>query len=264
MDTRPIGVFDSGIGGVTVFKEIRKLLPNENIIYYADTARVPYGPRPTEEIIRFSLDAVDFLLKQQIKLLVIACNTVSAVAFDAILAHTDIPVIGVIEPGTRSVVSRSGIHKLGLIATEATVRSGEYQKRLTEEEPNLQLITKACPMLVSLIEEGWGNTEISKLVIQKYMEDMKGADLDGLILACTHFPVIRAQIEEYLGPDVQIIDPAEETAKELERVLQERKLLHPAETEASIRFYVSDKPEKFKSIVEKILDPRDIRQVSLT
>lgn len=262
MDTRPIGVFDSGIGGVTVLKEIRKLLPNENIVYYADTARVPYGPRPAAEIQKFSLEAVNFLLKKDIKLLVIACNTVTAVAFDYIVENINIPVIGVIEPGVRAVQNTKDIRKLGLIATKATVDSNAYQSRLKSQNSDLTVNAKACPMLVSIVEEGWADTEISKLVVQRYLENMRKDSIDALILACTHFPVLRNQIEACVE-DVRIIDPAEETALELERVLKNNGILNEFDSDGEVEFYVSDSAEKFKSIAKNLIEIDRVDEVEI-
>lgn len=262
MDTRPIGVFDSGIGGVTVLKEIRKLLPNENIVYYADTARVPYGPRPAAEIQKFSLEAVNFLLKKDIKLLVIACNTVTAVAFDYIVENINIPVIGVIEPGVRAVQNTKDIRKLGLIATKATVDSNAYQSRLKSQNSDLTVNAKACPMLVSIVEEGWADTEISKLVVQRYLENMRKDSIDALILACTHFPVLRNQIEACVE-DVRIIDPAEETALELERVLKANGILNEFDSDGEVEFYVSDSAEKFKSIAKNLIEIDRVDEVEI-
>lgn len=262
MDTRPIGVFDSGIGGVTVLKEIRKLLPKENIVYYADTARVPYGPRPAGEIQEFSLEAVNFLLKKDIKLLVIACNTVTAVAFDYIVENVDIPVIGVIEPGVRAVRNTKDIKRLGLIATKATVDSNAYQNRLKSQNDDLIINAKACPMLVSIVEEGWADTEISKLIVERYLENMKKDNIDALILACTHFPVLRNQIEECVE-DVRIIDPAEETALELEKVLKAYNILNESETDGEVEFYVSDSAEKFKSIAKNLVEIDRVDEVEI-
>lgn len=262
MDTRPIGVFDSGIGGVTVLSEIQKLLPKENLIYYADTARVPYGPRPQEEIKDFSLQAVDFLMKKNIKLLVIACNTVTAVAYDYIAQNVDIPVIGVIDPGVRAVMNAGEIKNLGLIATKATVDSQAYQKRLSSLEKSIVVNAKACPMLVSIVEEGWADTEISKLIVEKYLEGLKNDGIDALILACTHFPVLRNQIEDYLE-DIRIIDPARETALELERVLISRDLLNQSDQDGEVEFYVSDRAEKFKSIAMNLVDVDRVDEVEI-
>lgn len=262
MDTRPIGVFDSGIGGVTVLKEIRKLLPKENIVYYADTARVPYGPRPAGEIQEFSLEAVNFLLKKDIKLLVIACNTVTAVAFDYIVENVDIPVIGVIEPGVRAVQNTKDIKRLGLIATKATVDSNAYQSRLKNQDADLIINAKACPMLVSIVEEGWADTEISKLIVERYLENMKKDNIDALILACTHFPVLRSQIEACVE-DVRIIDPAEETALELEKVLKANDILNESGTDGEVEFYVSDSAEKFKSIANNLVEVDRVDEVEI-
>ena len=262
MDSRPIGIFDSGIGGTTVFKEIRKLLSNENIIYFGDTARVPYGSKTEEEIIRFSLDALKFFIEKDVKLLVLACNTVTAIASDEILSRVNFPVVGVIESGIKTTLSIKGIDSLLLIATEATIRSEEYQRRLRESSPNLKIDVKACPMLVSVVEEGWADTNASKSIIHEY-QDKKKSKLDAIILGCTHFPVLREQISEYLDENIIIIDPAEETAKEVKKELSDKNMLNLGNGEQSIQFFVSNNPEKFKFIANKIIDPLEIEVIHL-
>ncbi|MDO5718297.1 MAG: glutamate racemase [Tissierellia bacterium] len=263
MDNRPIGVFDSGIGGLTVLREIKKQIPNENLIYYADTARVPYGPRPKEEILRFSKEAVDFLIQKDIKVLVIACNTVTAIAYDYLIENIDIPVLGVIDPGVRAVMNAGDIKTLGLIATKATVESMQYQNRLYKGDAGLKIIARACPMLVSIVEEGWAGTDISKLIIERYLQDFKDSSMDAIILACTHFPVLRDQIAEFLTDDIMIIDPAEETAKELKRILKDSDIENGLKDNTDTKFYVSDKADKFKSIAEKLVDINEVFEVAI-
>lgn len=255
MDNRPIGVFDSGIGGITVLSEIKKLLPNENIIYYGDTARVPYGPRPIKEIKNFSLDAAKFLMEKNIKLLVIACNTATAVAYDYLKENIDIPIIGVIDPGVRAVKNSGVQRKLALIATKATLDSMAYQDKIRKNlGEDIKVMAKATPMLVSIVEEGWGNTEISKLAIEKYLGDINKEDVELLILACTHFPVLRSQIRDYLKDSIRIIDPAEETAKETLRTLEKLDILSSSKKKGSCEFYVSDRADKFKQVCQRLTE----------
>lgn len=261
MDNRPIGVFDSGIGGLTVLREINKILPKESVIYYGDTARVPYGPRTREEIMKLTLDSVKFLMSKDIKALVIACNTVTAVAFDYLKETLPVPIIGVIDPGVKAVLSSGDIKRLGLIATKTTVDSKAYEKRLNKSK--IEVISKACPMLVSIVEEGWADTELSRLSIERYLEEFKSKDLDGLIMACTHFPVLRDQIRDFIGNDIKLIDPAEETAKSLKDMLEREDILRLDDRARIVEFYVTDKAEKFKKLASDLLEIDDINVLTI-
>lgn len=262
MDDRPIGIFDSGIGGLTVLKEIKKILKSENLIYYGDTARVPYGPRPASEILQFSIEGAKFLVKKNIKALVLACNTMTAISYEYLKDMLDIPIIGVIDSGVRAVLKEDGISSLGIIATSATVDSKVYQKKILRANPSIQIKSKACPMFVSIVEEGWADTDIARLIIEKYLvEEEDFRKMDGLVLACTHFPVLKNTIINVLGEKIKIIDPAEETAKELKVLLKDRDLISPNKDEATYSFYVSDKAEKFRLVASKITQVDKVSEV---
>ncbi len=263
MSNRPIGVFDSGVGGLTVLKEIKRLLPGENIVYYGDTARVPYGTRSRREILKLTRDAVSFLLARDIKALVIACNTATAVAFRFLISNLDIPVIGVIDPGTRAIMGTDHLKRLGIIATEATVDSKAYERKLKRDLPDLEVYSQACPMLVSIVEEGWGETDIATYSVRKYLANFEGKDLDALLLACTHFPVLRRQIVDYLGPDVLIIDPAEKTASDLKEVLEEKDIKNHEEGTGTMNFYVTGTKCRFEKLAESILEEENLNIVQV-
>ena len=200
---RPIGVFDSGIGGLTVLKELVAALPTEDFIYLGDTARLPYGTKSNEVIVRYSRENTEFLLAKGIKMLVVACNTSSAVALDAIASETIVPVIGVIEPGARAAAKASRIGKIGVIGTEATIASGAYTRAIQRLRPRAEIYTRACPLLVPLAEEGWTDNEIAERTVAHYLESLKQSGIDTLLLGCTHYPLLRELFARVLGPGVQ-------------------------------------------------------------
>lgn len=252
----PIGVFDSGIGGLTVVKEIMKQLPNENLVYFGDTARVPYGSKTPDTIIRYSQQIVRFLQTKNVKAIVIACNTVSALALEILREEVEIPVIGVVIPGARSAVRTTRNKKIGVIGTEATIRSEMYTKKMQMEDAEVEVVGKACPLFVPLIEEGFANHSIMRDVIDLYLHDMRETNIDTLILGCTHYPLVSQSIQEYMGNRIQIVNPAYETAKELEQLLKHRQMeakpLSKDETPC-YSFYSSDAPLKFKNFANAIL-----------
>src|SRR6202050_4896633 len=209
---RPIGVFDSGIGGLTVLKELVAALPAEHFIYLGDTARLPYGTKSNEVIIIYSRENREFLLAKGIKMLVIACNTSSAVALDLIAAETVVPVVGVIEPGARAAAKASRSGKIGVIGTEATIASGAYTRAIQKFRPGVEIYTRACPLLVPLVEEGWTDNDIAERTVAHYLESLKASGIDMLLLGCTHYPLLRAMFERVLGPRVKIVDSAVATA----------------------------------------------------
>lgn len=249
---RPIGVFDSGIGGLTVTKEIMNLLPNENIIYLGDTARVPYGSKSKDLITQFTLEAVNFLLSQKVKMIVIACNTISATCLNEIRQITEIPIIGVIRPGARAATmsTKSGI--IGVIGTDRTIKSRAYEKAIHEINQNIEIYSRSCPLFVPLIEEGWLNNEATLFTANTYLEPLKQKGIDTLVLACTHYPLLKPVLQKIMGEKVQLVDPALETAKEIKKTLQE-KSMENKQTHPYYHYYVSDNPEKFSQIGEKFL-----------
>jgi len=242
---KAIGVFDSGIGGLTVLKEIIRLFPHEDTIYLGDTARVPYGTKSAETVTRYSLEITDFLVTKGIKLLVVACNTASAVALPALRGKHSLPIIGVIEPGARKAVATTQTKKVGVIGTEGTIKSGAYEKAIKALAPEIEVISKPCPLFVPLAEEGWTDNDVAHAAASRYLEDMKGVDT--LVLGCTHYPLLKGAIASVMGRNVRLIDSGEETALEVRRVLSKEGLLREEGT-GKRTFYVTDTPERFVSV----------------
>ena len=247
-----IGIFDSGIGGLTVFKEISSMLPAESIVYLGDTARVPYGIRSPEVVTRYSFECTDFLVRQKIKLLVVACNTVSAISLRRIQTKVSIPVIGVIEPGARAAVASTKNGKVGIIGTEATIRSNAYLNAIRMLREDVEVFGQACPLFVPLVEEGWTDGIIARLIVEKYLKEMVKKGLDTIVLGCTHYPLLRDVIQNTVG-DVSLIDSAIETAKVVMEVLSENGMLRGQNNEAIKKFFVTDSPEKFVNVGEGFL-----------
>ena len=256
----PIGVFDSGVGGLTVAREISRQLPYENIVYFGDTARVPYGSKSQNTIIRFSEQIIRFLRTKQVKAIVIACNTASALALDAVKDEFDLPIIGVVIPGARAAVEATTNGKVGVVGTEATVQSGMYTKVIQGMNPKIEVIEKACPLFVPLVEEGFKEHIVTKQIIEYYLESMRNTDIDAMILGCTHYPLIRSTIRKVMGDKVNLVNPAYETAIELKNLLERDNLANKCDVDSPssmYRFYVSDAEEKFKLFANSIL-PFDI------
>ena len=255
----PIGVFDSGVGGLTVAREIMRQLPQEHMVYFGDTARVPYGSKSKNNIIRYSRQIIRFLQTQNVKAIVIACNTASALALDIVRAETDIPVLGVVVPGARAAVHMTENHKIGVIGTEATIRSQMYTTVMQQMLPEVSVIGKACPLFVPLVEEGFAKHKVTEEIIDIYLRSMKESDIDTLILGCTHYPLLRSGIREYMGDQVKIVNPAYETAMDLKNLLEETQMANHTlrEEHATYSFYVSDTADKFKQFANSIL-PYDI------
>lgn len=252
---RPIGVFDSGIGGLTVVKELSRLLPNEKIVYFGDTARVPYGNKSRETIIHYSLQIAYFLLKKKIKMLVVACNSASSVSLPTLKRHFHIPIIGVIEPGARSAIANSKNNKIGVIGTLGTVASNSYKKALKKINTGVKVYQQPCSLFVPLAEDGWNNTRIAQEISDEYIKNISGKEIDTLILGCTHYPLLKGLIQKSVGNDVQLIDSGKETAKEVKKILEKKNLLNInklSEKNHSI-FYVSDFPHKFTEVSERFL-----------
>lgn len=255
----PVGVFDSGVGGLTVAREIMRQLPKENIVYFGDTARVPYGSKSQNNIIRFSRQIIRFLRTKSVKAIVIACNTASALALDVVREETDIPVIGVVVPGARAAVQATSHKKIGVIGTEATIRSEMYTKIMRQMDPEVMVTGKACPLFVPLVEEGFAKHRVTEEIIDYYLKSMKESDIDTMILGCTHYPLLRSKILKYMGEQVHIVNPAYETAMDLKSLLEERDMVNETleEAHAAYSFYVSDAADKFKQFANSIL-PYDI------
>lgn len=241
-----IGVFDSGFGGLSVMRAIRELLPFENILYFGDTARLPYGAKSKETILRYSLESTSFLSMQGIKALVIACNTASSAALDSIRESLNIPVIGITEQGVEEVLHYLPSSKVGILGTRATIASGLYQRQLLTRNPTIQLFPTACPLFVPLAEEGYIDHAITRLIAHEYLDPLRQHNIQGALLGCTHYPLLRSTIQQALGPDVLLIDPATACAEKTRQILIEEDLLNPSQDPPHYRFLVSDDPEKFR------------------
>lgn len=261
-NTAPIGIFDSGIGGLTVAKAVMKALPNENIIYFGDTARVPYGIKSEETVRMYALQITDFLLKKGVKMILIACNTVSASAKDEIIkAAGEIPVLDVITAGTDEALSQKEHARIGVIGTLATVHSKAYVKAITEIEPETEVIQQACPLLVPLAEEGWIENEVAKQTLSFYLEVFKGKHIDSLILGCTHYPLFKTVIPDVLnGGRTIIIDSADSIAKTAKEELNNLSLLN--EHGGNFQCFVSDRPQRFQELAERFLG-REVSEIEI-
>ena len=265
MPWRAIGIFDSGVGGLTVLRELVKAMPQEDTIYFGDTARVPYGAKSPETVIRYANEITSFLVKRDIKLLVVACNTVSAVALEALEQRFPIPVVGVIEPGARRAVEVSRTGRIGVIGTAGTIKSSAYTRAIKCFKASVEVFTRACPLFVPLAEEGWIDNEVAQLTARRYLDDIKEADVDTLVLGCTHYPLLKPVIAETMGPDVALVDSAEETARNVAEILSEKRLMRPASEKGNHHYFVSDVPASFIRVGACFLGESlgDVRQVSL-
>lgn len=268
----PIGVFDSGLGGLTVARALRRALPNENLIYLGDTARVPYGTRSAATVIRYARSCARMLDQHGIKLLVVACNTVSAVALDMLRIELDMPVLGVIEPGARAAVRASESGRIAVIATNGTVLSFAYPRAVASVDSKTEVKQQAAPLLVPLVEEGWLDGEVPELVIRKYLEPLlTGTTIDALVLGCTHYPLLEERItleaERICGRRIAVVDSGVAAARELEGLLRERNLHNPNSTPGSLRMLVTDRPGKFAEVAGRFLgesvEGLDVEQVDL-
>ena len=256
----PIGVFDSGVGGLTVAREIMRQIPNERIVYFGDTARVPYGSKSKDNIIKFSRQIIRFLQTENVKAIVIACNTASALALDEMQQEFELPILGVVKPGAKVAVETTANKRIGLIGTEANIRSGVYTRYIKSLDDEAKVFEKACPLFVPLVEEGWLHDDITLQVASRYLEELKEKDIDTLIMGCTHYPLIRSTIRKVMGDKVNLVNPAYETAIELKNLLERDNLANKCDVDSPssmYRFYVSDAEEKFKLFANSIL-PFDI------
>ena len=258
----PIGVFDSGAGGLTVVSQLFKQLPDEQIVYFGDMGRTPYGIRSAEVIKRFSHQNVNFLLEQKVKFIVVACNTASALALDYIKGIFDIPMMGVIEPGAKAAVAYTQNGRIGVIGTEATIGSSSYTKALLKLDPKLEIFTLACPLFVSLAENGYIEKEATRLIAEDYLGFLKDKRIDTLVLGCTHYPPLKGVIGRVMGDSVRLVDSAEETAKTAKQMLADLNLANTGKSSNEHRFYVSDTPEKLKAISKYFVD-RPIEKVGM-
>ncbi|MCB4792291.1 MAG: glutamate racemase [Elusimicrobia bacterium] len=253
MNTKPIGIFDSGLGGLTVMSQVMKELPNEAIIYFGDTARIPYGSKSRDAIIKFSGQITKFLLKSKVKMIIVACNTASSLALDVLKKKYKIPVLGVIEPGAKAAIEQTKTGRIGIIGTEGTVNSLSYVKEIRKRNRGKRIYQKACPLFVPLVESGWLSKPATYMIIKEYLKDLKKVEIDTLVLGCTHYPLLKGAIGKVMGEKVKLIDSASATAKSVANVLKDKGLCNNTKTKGKYSFYVSDYPDKFKTLGQRFL-----------
>lgn len=253
-----IGIFDSGVGGLTVTREIMIQMPKERLVYFGDTARVPYGTKSRETIIRYSRQNIRFLQQHNIKAIVVACNTASAFV-EEIQKDFSIPILGVVRPGSKAAVENTRNGRVGVIATQATIGSRIYSRVIHETRPEIQIFGKACPLFVPLVEEGWLEDTVTEEVVRRYVKELQEKDIDTLILGCTHYPLLRNVISQVMGPEITLVNPAYETALELKKLLERKNLQCKGEKTPEHEFYVSDAADNFRHFAQSIL-PCDIRK----
>lgn len=254
--SNPIGIFDSGVGGLTVFKEIRNQFPSEDLVYFGDTARVPYGPKSPSTVIEYSIQNARFLLQCGAKLIVVACNTSSSVALEKLAEIMSVPVLGVINPGAQRAVSTTRKGRIGVIGTEGTIRSNAYSDAIFKLDPDVRVYSRACPLFVSLAEEGWEDHPVTKMVIEEYLTPLLSHDIDTLVLGCTHYPILKNAIQDFVGDKIKLVDSAEAVTTELRSMLVESDINHEGKDD----FFVSDNEEKFHRIATRILE-KDIESL---
>jgi glutamate racemase len=249
----PLGVFDSGIGGLTVARAMFERLPRESVIYFGDTARVPYGPKSPETVRRYSDEILAYLVGRGVKAVVVACNTSTAQALDHLRAHAAVPVIGVIEPGARAAVRASRSGKIGVIGTAGTIASGAYERAIKALRSDATVYARACPLFVPLVEEGWFDHPATELIAREYLEPLKRAGVDVLVLGCTHYPLLKALLARVIGPDVALIDSGEATADAVRQEVEQRGLAAPPSSDPTHRFVVSDDEPHFRRVGARFL-----------
>jgi glutamate racemase len=261
---RAIGVFDSGVGGLTVYKEIAALLPREELVYLGDTARVPYGTKSPPTVLRYALEAAAFLSDQRVKMLVVACNTASSVALKELEERFSLPVIGVIEPGARKAAALTRTRRVGVIGTEGTIKSGAYTRAIHAIDPAIDVFPLACPLFVPLVEEGWIDHPVTHLAASAYLSPLLEERIDTLVLGCTHYPLLKGTLRTVLGEEVQLVDSAQETAASVAAVLQQRDQFRRGQA-APPRIFVTDVPTRFEKVGGTFLGAplQGVRQVQI-
>lgn len=253
MNAAPLGVFDSGIGGLTVAHALFECLPHESVIYFGDTARVPYGPKSPETVRRYSGEILDFLVRRGVKMVVVACNTSTAHALEFLRSRSPVPVQGVIEPGARAAAAATRAGRIGVIGTAGTIASGAYERAIKTVRPEIEVASRACPLFVPLVEEGWFDHPATELVAREYLQPLKDRGVDVLVLGCTHYPLLKPLLSRVMGPDVTLIDSAAESARTVRQVLEGRGLLAPAGSPTAHHFVVSDDEALFRRVGARFL-----------
>ncbi|MFI5251119.1 MAG: glutamate racemase [Bacteroidota bacterium] len=263
--TNPIGVFDSGIGGLTVVQALMKRFPNENIVYFGDTARVPYGPKSPQVIREYAAQDTEFLVSKSVKMIVVACNTVSSVALDVVMKHARVPVVGVILPGAKAAVAATKKNRVGIIGTAGTIASDAYAYNIHQFKKSIEVISKACPLFVPLVEEGWLTHSATEMIAKEYLFPLKLAKIDTLVLGCTHYPLLKGIIGKIFENEITLIDSGEATSEEVSNVLDQQQLHNPSSVRGNVEFFVSDIPSKFSEIGERFLGKKlgKVRVVSV-
>jgi len=251
---KAIGIFDSGIGGLTVLKALEEALPRENLIYLGDTARVPYGNKSRETITRYSIENTQFLIQSGVKLVVVACNTASALSLADLRKHFSVPVLGVLEPGAWAAVKATRSKEVGVIGTESTIGSSSYSRAIHGIDEKIRVWGVACPLFVPLAEEGWVETEVTELVARKYLAPFSKTPIDALILGCTHYPLLKTMIARVMGEKVSLVDSARETARAVKELLEEKNLIRSDPTDRTETLFVTDSPERFKQVGRTFLN----------
>jgi glutamate racemase len=247
-----IGVFDSGIGGLTVLQKMIEILPSENTVYLGDTARAPYGTKSVETVVRYSFENTEFLIEKGVKLVVVACNTSTALALESLRGNVNIPLVGVIEPGVRKALQITKNKKIGVIGTEATIQSGAYTKALKTHSGDIEVYSRACPLFVPLVEEGWIDNGVTSMTVEAYLGSLKQSGIDTLILGCTHYPLLKKAIRNYMGSAVQLVDSAEEIARDVGAALEKQSLAR-RDGIGNHSFFVTDAPDRFIKVGARFL-----------
>ncbi len=255
MDNRAIGIFDSGLGGLTCVKKVMEIMPGENIVYFGDTGRVPYGTRSTDTIVKYVRQDINFLESLDVKFIIIACGTASSAALPHIQSEVKVPVIGVLEPACRAAVGASRNNRIGVIGTQGTINSGKYLQKIKEINSGAEVFSRACPMFVPLVENGYTKGTVTKIIAEEYLKDMKAADIDTLILGCTHYPLLRDEIRDIMGEGVTLVDSGAEAAVAAKGELERRGLLSGGEN-GDVRYYVSDSEDTFAGLGSVFLEKK--------
>jgi glutamate racemase len=255
-DHRPIGVFDSGVGGLTVVSQLQKILPEEDIVYFGDTARVPYGTKSKETVTKFSVENVEFLMEKNVKLVVVACNTASSLALEFLKRCFRVPIVGVIEPGAKGAAHSTRNNRVGVMGTNATVASGAYERAIKKINPRIAVYARSCSLFVPLVEEGWLNKQVTRDVALEYLAPFRARKVDTLILGCTHYPLLKDVIQDIVGSKVFLVDSAKEVAKEARDILDASGLLNARGRLGKHSFFVSDEPGRFVKTAQRFLRKR--------